>query len=334
MNASANNESYLKNALFAGEDLGYNTQGSWYMEQLINGSTDDGYTTVGIPASDYTVDKLYDDDYYWDGSELISRINSGVHYINHLGHANQDYDMKIMSSDVQSLTNTKYCFIISQGCMSGWFDDTDCIAEYFTCKSTHGAVAGIWNARYGFFWSESTDGDSQRLHRMFWDAVFAENKTTMGAANHDSKEDNLFIIGRSCIRWCVYETNLFGDPSLDLRGQLPSPPPPPPPKPKLTIASVEGGARVLHITIANNGPANATDIACNAQIEGGIFHGIQSMDIGTITRIDKNQTGSVDISLPIFGLGKITVTTNSTYATLWSGSGLVLGPFILNIVEA
>ena len=32
--------------------------------------------------------------------------------------------------------------------------------------------------------------------------------------NSDSKEDNLAIIGRSCIRWVYYQTNLFGDPSL------------------------------------------------------------------------------------------------------------------------
>ena len=99
--------------------------------------------------------------------------------------------------------------------MAGGFDNGDCIAEHFTVKTTHAAFAGIWNARYGFFWSYSTDGDSQRLHRQFWDAVFGEKIPEIGRANHDSKEDNLPIIGRSCIRWCYYETNLFGDPSLE-----------------------------------------------------------------------------------------------------------------------
>jgi hypothetical protein len=108
--------------------------------------------------------------------------------------------------------------------MAGGFDNGDCIAEHFTIKTTHAAFAGIWNARYGWFWSYSTDGDSQRFHRQFWDAVFGEMKPEIGRANHDSKEDNLPIIGRSCIRWVYYETNLFGDPSLVITETSNTPP--------------------------------------------------------------------------------------------------------------
>ena len=36
----------------------------------------------------------------------------------------------------------------------------------------------------------------------------------IGKANSDSKEDNLAVVGRQCIRWCYYEINLFGDPTL------------------------------------------------------------------------------------------------------------------------
>ena len=148
---------------------------------------------------------------------MMNLIDSGVHFINHLGHSYYGYNMKMDSSDVYSLSNDKYCFIYSQGCMAGGFDDPwgdDCFAEYFTVKTDTGAFAGIWNARYGWFWSYSTDGDSQRFHREYWDAVFGEEIPQLGRANADSKEDNLPIIGRSCIRWVYYQTNLFGDPSL------------------------------------------------------------------------------------------------------------------------
>jgi hypothetical protein len=229
-------EYYLKQACFVGEylgDYGIASYSGGYMDELINGSTDDGYTTVGIPASKYTITKLYDSPtYYWDPSELMAIINAGVHLINHAGHSYYDYNMKMYSSDVDALTNDKPCFIYSQGCMSGGFDNPDgydCIAEEFTVKTSHAAFAGIWNARYGFFWSFSTDGDSQRLHRQFWDAVFGEGSTQLGKANHDSKEDNLAIIGRSCIRWCYYETNLFGDPALSFyQNQSENQPPNPP----------------------------------------------------------------------------------------------------------
>jgi len=213
---------YLSHALLAAEYLGpygIASYGSSYMEQLINGSSADNYTTVGIPASEYTISKLYDSPSYdWPPSALISIINNGIHFINHLGHASYDYNMKLYTDDVDSLTNpsNRTCFIYSQGCMAGGFDNGDCIAEHFTAKTSHAAFAGIWNARYGFFWSYSTDGDSQRLHRQYWDAVFGEMIPEIGRANHDSKEDNLPIIGRSCIRWVYYETNLFGDPSLKI----------------------------------------------------------------------------------------------------------------------
>jgi hypothetical protein len=222
---------YLSRTCLAGEylgDYGIASYGSSYLEQLVNGSSDDGYTTVGIPASDYTFDRIYDTPSYdWPPSAIISEINNGVHIINHLGHASYDYNMKLGNYDVDGLTNpsNRTCFIYSQGCMAGGFDYNDCIAEHFTVKTSHAAFAGIWNARYGFFWSFSTDGDSQRLHRQFWDAVFDEMIPQIGRANHDSKEDNLPIINRSCIRWVYYETNLFGDPSLKITGGTANRPP-------------------------------------------------------------------------------------------------------------
>ena len=211
---------YLEKTCLAGEymgDYGIATWGGNYMDQLKDECTDDGYTTNCIPSDNYTITELYDRDWSgqnWPYYEMMNVIDSGVHFINHLGHSSYGYNMKMDSYDVYSLTNDKFCFIYSQGCMAGGFDDNDCFAEYFTVKTDTGAFAGIWNAKYGWFWSYSTDGDSQRFHREYWDAVFGEQIPELGRANADSKEDNLPIIGRSCIRWCYYQTNLFGDPSL------------------------------------------------------------------------------------------------------------------------
>ncbi len=186
-------DTYLGEATFAGEylgDYGIASFAGTTLNQLINGSSENGFTTVGIPASLYNIDRLYDELYPgfdpenpwgtgWPKEEIINRINNGVHLINHDGHAYYEYNMRMYNSDASALTNDhNFCFVYSQGCMSGGFDNPeggDCIAEYLTVKNTQGAFAGIWNARYGFFWSYSTDGDSQRFHRQFWDAVFGEN---------------------------------------------------------------------------------------------------------------------------------------------------------------
>lgn len=246
---------YLEEVCLAGEylgDYGIASYGGTYMDQLEDGSTDDGYTTVGIPSSNYTITKLYDSQsYYWDYTEIMTIINNDVHIINHLGHSSYDYNLKMYSFDVSDLNNNKACFIYSQGCMAGGFDDPwgyDCIAEEFTVKTSHGAFAGIWNARYGFFWSYSTDGDSQRFHRQFWNAVFGKNTPEIGQASHFSKEINLPIIGRSCIRWCYYETNLFGDPTLCFYpSETPPPPNNPPEKPSRPSGETSGEAGVTYL---------------------------------------------------------------------------------------
>jgi hypothetical protein len=214
---------YLSKVLMAGEFLWSNpdTWGGDYMDELIDGSTANGYNTTGIPSDEYTIDKLYDRDWPgndWPKEEIINRINDNVHIINHLGHSSYNYNMKMYSEDAVSLTNTRYFFAYSQGCDNGGFDNpygTDCIAEHFTVKTDHGAFAVIANARYGFGASGSTDGANQRYHREFIDAIFGEGIIQLGRANQDSKEDNLYKIHMNPMRWCYYEINLLGDPTID-----------------------------------------------------------------------------------------------------------------------
>ncbi len=214
---------YYDNVLLVGENLGFGGIAEWggnYMDELIDGSKTHGYETVGIPSDKYNIDTLYDKDWptqNWPQEEIIKKINRGTQLINHLGHSGYNYNMNVGNRDViLSLTNNETCFIYSQGCEAGDFDYpyADCIAEYFTVKTKHGAFAGIWNSEDGFGKSGSTDGPSQRFHREFLDAIFGENITILGKANQDSKEDNLYRINETVMRWCYYELNYFGDPLL------------------------------------------------------------------------------------------------------------------------
>jgi hypothetical protein len=324
INKDTQNE-FFTSIYLAGEylgDYGIASYGGTYTDQLVNGSTDDGYTTVGIPASDYTINKLYaSPGYDWPPSAIISIINNGVHIINHLGHASYDYNMKLGTYDVDALTNpsNRTCFVYSQGCMAGGFDNGDCIAEHFTVKTTHAAFAGIWNARYGFFWSYSTDGDSQRLHRQFWDAVFDEMIPEIGRANHDSKEDNLPIIGRSCIRWCYYETNLFGDPSLKMTESDVI-------EPQIEIGTISGGLRIT-AEIKNTGIVNATDVNWTITLQGLVLFGQDK--VGTIPTIIPGFSSNINTGL-IFGLGTIGITVTAVGAEK-TATAFLLGPFVLNI---
>lgn len=211
-------------ALMVGEYLGWYggpLYGGDYIDELIDGSSANGYTTVGISSDDYEIETLYDRDWpggSWAQTELITRINGGLHILNHLGHGNVDQAMRLYNADIlNSLTNDDLCLIYSQTCLAGHFDGLDCWAELMNVKTDYGAFAVIMNARYGWGVTEGTDGASQRFQREFWDAVFAEGMPELGRANHDSKEDNIYRINDECMRWCAYELTLFGDPSIGVR---------------------------------------------------------------------------------------------------------------------
>ncbi len=249
-----NEDDYLNKVCLAGEYLGDYGIASWggnYLDQLTDGSELDGYNTTGIPSDQYEIEKLYDRDWInndWEKNDIIQRINNNLHIISHDGHSNYVHNMKLDISDIEMLNNDKYFFAYSEGCMAGGFDQDDCIAEYFNVKTENGAFAVIMNARYGWFWSYSTDGDSSRFVRQFWDAVYGEKITTISKANQDSKEDNLFLIERSCMRWTYYQLNLFGDPTISFHISSP------PDKPSIPSGILKGkiGEEYAYTTNTND----------------------------------------------------------------------------------
>jgi hypothetical protein len=216
---------YLGDALLVGEYLGFGGDSEYAantLEELVNGSSAHGYTTVGIPSGAFSIDTLFERDRAWSKYDLRDEVNGGLHILNHLGHGSPDYAMHYYNDDIMNLwSNDDHIFVYSQTCLAGHFDGTDCWAETANIKSDYAAFAVIMNARYGYGAYNSTDGPSQRFNREFWDAVFnsVENKPQLGRANMDSKEDNLYRINDACMRWCYYELNLFGDPTVEFAGE-------------------------------------------------------------------------------------------------------------------
>ena len=95
----------------------------------------------------------------------------------------------------------------------------DCIAEHFTTSTGSGAFAGVWNSRYGWYQpSDVIRGPSAYFHRHFIDALFRQELVELGLANQWSHERCAPMVNEECMRWCYYETNLFGDPMQRLGG--------------------------------------------------------------------------------------------------------------------
>ena len=78
-------------------------------------------------------------------------------------------------------------------------------------------------SRYGLYSPGNTDGASQYFDREFYDAIFGEDLTMIGDANGDSKSDNAGFISQSGgLRWCCYELNVLGDPTMDIWTAIPT----------------------------------------------------------------------------------------------------------------
>ncbi len=209
------NDSYIVQVLLLGEYLGFGGEAEW------GGNHKDEIVPL-IPEA-YNITRMYDRIAYWDKYNLIPLLNKGVHIINHDGHGWTTYALKLYNSDLEKLNNTKYFFLYSQTCLAGSFDnwypeknyyEDDCFAEHLTLDK-HGAFACIMNARYGLGRENSTDSPGQRFDLSFFEVLFKERE--IGRTNHISKEKNVWRINENGMRWTYYQTNLFGDPQLEIK---------------------------------------------------------------------------------------------------------------------
>ncbi|HUU01422.1 MAG TPA: C25 family cysteine peptidase, partial [Myxococcota bacterium] len=230
--------SWLKNILMVGELLWSDPANVWgadFMDEIAQGSSSSGYTTQGFASLPFfEISTLYDRDLggdgSWDATDLAALLDNGTHVVNHLGHSNVTYNMRMMNADVDGLVNANPFLLYTQGCLPGAFDNVadveeggfvysaDCIAEHFV-MGPHGAFAAVVNSRYGWG-SFQTDSPSQRFHRQFFDAFFGEGIATLGQAQADSKEDNAALFSDDYTRWVGFESNLLGDPAVVLKKNL------------------------------------------------------------------------------------------------------------------
>ena len=123
--------------------------------------------------------------------------------------------MRLNSSDLGRVQG-RPLFVLSQGCYP---NDPD--TDNFTIKAVrmaqYGPAAMISNTRYGWYVpGQGGEGSSAILHRTFWSTHFANGVRSIGPMNHKAKQ---IFIGTDHISLAVYtalESNLIGDPELDL----------------------------------------------------------------------------------------------------------------------
>ncbi len=181
-----------------------------------------------VPARFDPIDKLYQTLGNESLETVIASLNVGQNMVNHNGHCWIDY-MSVNTGglsgyDMDSLTNGSRLsgFMFSIGCWPAAFD-YDCVAEHFITNPNGGGVAFVGNSRYGWGSPGNPEyGYSDRYDQQFFKAILVDSIYNIGAALAKAKavlapharQENVY-------RWCMYETNLLGDPEMPVWTDLP-----------------------------------------------------------------------------------------------------------------
>ncbi len=230
-------EGELTNPLLVGEHLYSSplTYGSDYLRLLIDHHEDNGYVTEGIPSAWNDIDSLYERYTSWNGATLQAKINNGMSFMHHNGHANETYVMHLNNADITEANfsgangvDHNYTLIYTFGCLCGRFNysSSDCIAEKML-KLSNFCVGGAFNSHYGWFNEGQTEGPSGHIDREFVSALYGSRIHRIGATHMQSKvATSPWITApgqyeEGALRFCYYDCNMLADPALSIWTQEP-----------------------------------------------------------------------------------------------------------------
>jgi hypothetical protein len=198
-----------------GEQMDSYTLGGWSLDLLKSGSSR-SLLTQGFPGH-IEFFKLYDSfAFQQPAQKFIDSLRSDQHFIvNHLGHANQNYVFRMQDNMIPQLPQLPG-FYYSQGCYPN-DPDVNNWTQQAILRSDIGPAAMISNTRYGWYGpGQGNEGPSNVLHRAFWSTNFKDGIKEIGRMNHRAKELAVGAVATPLMRYAALESNLLGDPALDL----------------------------------------------------------------------------------------------------------------------
>ncbi|MGC9366725.1 MAG: C25 family cysteine peptidase [bacterium] len=191
----------------------------------------DSIADTYLPSS-WTDLKMYQSDTISCPSGFADSLSQGYHWCYIAAHGApssiswyvyQNWPNIISNSLMDNLTNGNRLFVIhSMACQPGWFDNQECVGEHAFNASNGGAIAVMFNARYGWGYPPYL-GPSEYMCIRTAEELFQSHRWNIGRA-HGIGKDRLINWSwgfNDCEHWCVNELNLFGDPETQIYSRDP-----------------------------------------------------------------------------------------------------------------
>ncbi|MFO7650970.1 MAG: C25 family cysteine peptidase [bacterium] len=193
--------------------------------------------------------------------QYAAQISSGNGISHVAAHGNQTSFSVMSASEAPGLSNglRKLAFVNSIACQSGWFDGYECLAEALVKAPNGGCIAVCLNSRYGFGYPPGY-GPSEMLDLQYYRYLVNKDAFQFGTLNAMSKDHfQSLTMGQEVWRWCVYELNLLGDPSLGMWTEAPT---------ALTVtapSTITAGPQVVRVSAESGGNPVRGALACIAK---------------------------------------------------------------------
>ncbi|MBS3740749.1 MAG: T9SS type A sorting domain-containing protein [Candidatus Cloacimonetes bacterium] len=322
-------EDYAKEMLYLAMVL-------WWDPYTDSGIGKDLIDSLYVPPRFDPIEKLYQSQGNETYENVMTALNNGKNFVNHDGHAWWNVmgigDGHLTNNDMDILTNgPKYSVLYSIGCWPAAFD-YDCIAEHFLTNPDGGGVAFVGNSRYG--WGSPGNpvyGYSDRFDQEFYHQIFDKGINTIGNTVGAIKSTYIPFSGQENVfRWCEYEINLLGDPTLPIWTDEPR---------ELTVNypdTIPLGNNQCNITVNHDAQPVENALVCLMAQQQGIYVTGYTGINGQLSLPIEVTDPSKDISITVTGKnfipveGAIKVDTDQTYIQI---SDFSLNGSISNLIE-
>lgn len=250
----------LVNKVFGYEkapDTGYIRRAYLPWVPLFTGYTGEAVsdTIAGITPSGWTDTKASSP----SRSAFQSAVNSGYGVCHAAAHGDATGFYTDVGAAIYTTTEAaaqtngmdKLVIMNSMACISGNFENQNCLSVTLQNNANGGSVANMMNSRYGWG-TPPTMGPSEKLCVRFYDFFVEKDSWMLGAAHARGKDVYANLPQNQQVwRWCFYDYNLMGDPAMGVWSDVPG---------VLVVTapdSVPTGASNFHANVASGGePVN------------------------------------------------------------------------------